>query len=236
MQNYDSKFKILTFLFVVLVFIFLFFNFANAQSSPQFLVSWQTKTYAPSWYQGKIFPTKDTFVEINFELIENGKIADLSKEKVRWYINDDLAANEEKRGLGLKSLKFMMPDYPGRETEIRIEIFHYKGGEVIYKIFKIPSINSEAVIDSPYPNNKISVGLSTFKIYPFFFNAKSLSDLGVEWSAMGQKSDAGGNPWQLNLNIDQKTPKNTEIDISVSVKNLLKELEFASRSVKLFIQ
>ena len=74
--------------------------------------------------------------------------------------------------MGIKSLRFSMPDYPGRTTEVRIEIFHYKGGEVIGKIINIPSVWPEVVIDAPYADNKIGVGLSVFKAFPFFSTLK----------------------------------------------------------------
>lgn len=225
---------IFTFLIVILIFAFLFLNLADA-ASPQFLVSWQSKNYAPSWYQGKIFPTKGSMVEVSFELMDNGKIADLSKEKIRWYINDKLEKNENS-GLGIKSLMFSMPDYFGRTTEVRIEIFHYKGEDVIGKIINIPSASPEIIIDSPYFGDKISVGSSIFKAFPFFFNIKNLYDLSIEWSAMGQRSENFANPWQLSLNIDQKAPKGMEVRLSVSVKNLLKELEFAGENMRLVIK
>jgi len=237
MQNYKSKFKILTFYIVILIFTFLIFNFTDAQASQEFLVSWQAESYVPSWYNGKILPTKGSLVEVNFELIDKAKIANLSKEKVRWYINDKLMVNEE-NGLGLKSLRFAMPDYPGRETEIRIQIFHYQeGSDVLDKIIRIPSVSSEAVIDAPFPDRKINVGSSSFKTSPFFFNVKNLSDFKVEWSAFGQRiEEPSPDQWSLNLNIDSRTPKGTEISLSVSIKNLLKELEFVSKSVKLLVQ
>lgn len=223
-------------LFVILIFTFSFLNFADAQTTePQFLVSWQAKTYAPSWYQGKVFPVKGASVEVNFELIDNGKIADLSKEKVRWYINDKLEKNEYS-GFGIKSLRFSTRDYPGQITEVRIEIFHYKDGDVIGKIVEIPSVRPEIVIDSPYSDNKINIGLSVFKAFPFFFNVKNLDSLSTEWSAMGQRSEGSGNPWQLNLNIDQKAPKGMEVGLSISVKNLLEEMEFGGKNLKLQIK
>lgn len=221
---------------IILIFTFLFFNFANAQiTASQFLVSWQAKTYAPSWYQGKFFPVKDASVGISFELIDNGKIADLSKEKVRWYVNDKLEKNEE-NGLGIKSINFSTRDYPGQTTEVRIEIFHYKNGDVLGKIIEIPSVRPELIVDLPYADNQIGVGQSIFRAFPFFFDINGLDNLSVEWSAMGRQSEGSGNPWQLNLNIDQKAPKGMEVGLSVSVKNLLKELEFASKSMKLVIK
>ncbi len=224
--------KISTTLFLI-IFLFSIFCLSFTQaSSPQFMVSWQAKTYVPSWYQGKIFPTKDSMVEVRFELIDNNKIADLSREKIRWYVNDDLMKNEE-NGLGIKSLKFLMPDYPSQTSEVRIQIFHYKNGEILDKIIRIPSMSPEIVIDSAYPNNEINVGSSIFYAWPFFFNVANLNQLSIDWSAMGEKAENyEGDPWQMNLEIDQKMPKGTEINISAFVKNIFEDLEFARKETR----
>src|SRR3989338_8026257 len=122
--------KLKTLIFLIVVFVFLILNSVDAQTAlPQFLVSWQAQSYAPARYQGKIFPTKGTPIVISFELIDNGKIVDLSKTAVRWYINDELVKNED-NGLGIKSLQFNLPDYAGQETEIRIAIPDYKGSQL----------------------------------------------------------------------------------------------------------
>jgi hypothetical protein len=234
MKDYTSKFKILVFLFSI--FYFLFSIFANAQTSPQFLISWQADGYAPSWYQGKILAINGTPIEISFELIDNGKLADLSKTKVRWYVNDKLIKNEND-GLGIKSFKITAPDYAGQETEIRIAVVDYKAGETLDEIVTIPVVNPEAVINAPYPDRKIGTGPSIFQVIPFFFNVKNLIGLSVDWSANEQKTEGlTGNPYLLNLNIGPETPKGTEIKISALVKNFLKELEFVSKSIQLQIK
>lgn len=225
--------NLIAFLFSV-SFALLPFNTMAAE--PQFLISWQAENYAPSWYSGKILPTKDTSVEISFELIDKGKLANLSKTKVRWYVNDELVKNE-KNGLGIKSLKIITPNYSGQETEIRISVVDYLGGETLDRIIKIPVVGPEVLIDSPYPDKKISAGLSIFQAIPFFFNIKNLNSLSVEWSVNEQKP-AGlfFNPWLLNLNIGPETPIGTEIKLSVLVKNILKELEFASKKLQVYVQ
>ncbi len=240
MKNDNVKFKnsrkILTFLIVILIFTFLFLHFASAQTAPQFFVSWQAQDYAPSWYSGKILPINGTPIEISFELIDKGKIADLSKTKVRWYVNDELVKNEE-NGLGIKNLRIITPGYTGQETEIRISVVDYLGGEILDKIIKIPVVGPEVLIDSPYPDKKISTGSSIFQAVPFFFNIKNLNSLSVEWSANEQKpTGLSANPWLLNLNIGPETPIGTEIKISVLVKNILKELEFAGKSIQLQVK
>jgi len=231
-----SNIKIFIFSVSIFYFLFSIFYLAGAQTSPQFLVSWQAQSYIPNWYQGKILPTNGTPTEISFELIDKGKLADLSKTKVRWYINDELVKNEE-NGLGIKSLKIITPNYSGQETEIRISVVDYLGGETLDKIIKIPVVGPEVLIDSPYPDKKISAGSSIFQAIPFFFNIKNLNSLSIEWSANEQKpAGLSANPWLLNLNIGAETPTGTEIKLSVLVKNILKELEFASKSVQLQIK
>jgi len=105
------------------------------------------------------------------------------------------------------------------------------------RIIKIPVVGPEVLIDSPYPDKKISAGSSIFQAIPFFFNIKNLNSLSIEWSANEQKpAGLSANPWLLNLNIGAQTPTGTEIKLSVLVKNILKELEFASKSVQLQIK
>ncbi len=235
-QPRAEKFKnISTFLSVILVFSFLFLNFSFAQSSPQFLVSWQAQNYAPSWYEGKILPINGTQVNINFELIDGGKLADLSKTIVRWYVNDKLIINE-KSGLGIKNLKINAPDFNGDNTEIRIALVNYKGGELIDKIVEIPVSGPEAVINAPYPDGKIGIGSSVLGLIPFFFNISDISNFSIDWLVNGRTPDSSNNPYLFNLNIGSDTPQNTQINISVSVKNILKTLEFTSQSINLIVK
>ena len=226
------------FIFSVSIFYFLLSTFylVEAQSSPQFLISWQAESYAPSWYQGKILAINGTPISISFELIDNAKIADLSKTKVRWYVNDKLIKNEND-GLGIKSLKITVPDYAGQETEIRISIVDYKGGEILDKIIRIPVRGPEAVINVPYPDAKISTGLSIFQATPFFFNIKDRNSLSIEWSANEQKAEgAFDNPWSLNLNIDPRIPSGFVVGLRATVQNILNQLETASKTIQLKVK
>jgi len=225
----------LTAVFLLAIGYWLLAISVNAQAKPQFLVSWQAQNYAPYWYQGKILPIKGTPVSISFELIDNGKIADLSKTTVRWYVNDNLVLNEN-NGLGIKNLKINIPDYSGGQTEIRIVVLDYLPSGMIDKLIEIPVRGAEAIINVPYADRKIKTGSSIFGLSPFFFNIKDLSNLSVDWSVNGQKPLAGGNPYVLDLNIGSETPKDTAINLSVSIKNILKDLEFASQNIQLQVK
>ena len=220
---------------IVFLILYLVSGKNSLAASPQFLVSWQVENYAPAWYQGKIFPVKDTPIVVSFELIENGRLVNLSNQKIRWYINDDLVKNEDD-GLGIKSIRFNIPDYRGRETTIKIVVWDYLA-EALYKIVQIPVLSPEAVIDYPYPTKEINTGLSIFQVIPFFFNVQSINDLAAEWSANGEKAgEPGDNSWQLKLNIDSQTKSGTAVDLTTSINNPLQLLESATKSIHLQIK
>ena len=231
MKNFNQKLKIPVLLFAICYLLFAIFYFAGAQTAPQFLVSWQADSYVPSWYQGKIFPTNGSKIGVNFELLENGKIVNLSKIKVRWYINDKLIRNES-NGLGIKSLSFTTSDYPGYETEVRITLPDYKGN-VLDEIIRIPVVSAEATIDSPYSDNQVYIGGSSFLAHPFFFNIKKLNELSFEWFVDGRLAKEGERMDKLDLNIDPFTPSGWEINVQPIIKNLLNQMEFAGKNIKL---
>jgi hypothetical protein len=209
---------------------------SQAQTAPQFMVSWQANSYAPSWYSGKIFPTKDSAIEIGFELIDGGKLADLSKTAVRWYVNDKWVKNEND-GLGIKYLRFITADYPGNDTEIRISVPSYKNFGPLDKIFSIAIVKPQVVIDAPYANREISSGKNIFQAIPFFFSAKDLTKIFYRWFVDNREvSDLGDNFRILDLTVPQEAPKGTIINIKAAVKNLLKDAEFASGNLNVKIK
>ncbi len=219
---------------IILIFVFFSINFANAQSSPQFLASWQADSYAPGWYQGKIFPTRGSLISVSFELVNNDKIANLSRKKIRWYINDKLVKNESS-GLGIKTLKFINNNPPGSDIEIKIVVVDY-GSKPLYKIIRVPAAAPEAVIAAPYAERKISSGKNLFRVFPFFFNIKTLNELSFEWRANRQTAEPGENPQELNLNIGDQTPPGAAINLKAIIKNIANQFEFASKNLNLTIK
>jgi len=211
-------------------------NSAYAQASPQFLISWKAQNYVPDWYAGKILPTAGTQIEVNFELIDNGKLADLSNAKVRWYINDKLVKNEN-NGLGIKKINLITPNYFGQTVQVRIAIVNFLGGGLIDKMIDIPVVQPEAVINAPYAGNEIKTGGSIFEIFPFFFNTDNRENFSVQWSVLGQEPKSQkGDPFSLDLNIDPQMPIGSGIGLSVVVSNILKTLESASQTINLTVR
>ena len=154
-----------------------------AHADTDFMVDWQTKTYVPAWYGGRAFPTNQSFVTISFELIENGRVADLSKTAVRWYVDDKLIKNET-NGLGIRQIIVFNKKYGNDILGIKIAIPDYKG-QALTKLFEIPVKNPEVVIDVPYAKKKVARGDDMLYAWPFFFNAASADNLRVQWTVDG---------------------------------------------------
>ncbi len=202
-------------------------------AAPQFLVSWQAKSYAPNWYQGKILPTKGSSLTVSFELVDGGKIADLSRAKVRWYVNDKLVKNETD-GLGIKSLDISVPDYGGQETAIRISLPDYAASPLDY-VVRIPVKSPEVVIDGR--STPLKAGDNSFEAIPFYFNASDLNNLAFDWSANGDRAaNNTDTPWLLNLSIDPNTPPGFAVSLQVAVQSFLNQLEFASKTMRLGVK
>lgn len=227
--------------FIFFLAVVLFFNFSGGpvfgqavqsprQNEPQFMVSWQAKSFVPFWYAGKILPTKGSQVSVSFELIDAGSLADLSKSRVRWYVNDKLVRNED-NGLGIKSFQFTLPDYANFVTEVKITVLDYKSFSQLNKVVAIPSAAPKIAINAPFAD--LTAGKNPFEAAPFFFNIKKLSDLSYTWSANNQTAENGGNatPWLIDLEIDPLMPKNSEMAFSVLAQNKSNSFEFAEKKL-----
>lgn len=203
---------------------------ANAQTGFEFLISWQADSYIPDWYAGKSLPVAGASIQINFELINDGKPVNLSQNIVRWYVDGNLVQNEN-NGLGIKSLITAIPKNSNNEALVKISIIDY-ADSVLEKTFIIPISKPEAVIDSPYPGNKIESGLSVFRLIPFFFNIDNLNSLAVKWSANNIDSQSyADNLWQLNLNIGGQISTGTKIILGAVIRNPLNQLESANAAI-----
>ena len=232
------QFKILIFFSLLFTIYYLLFTPVHAQTAPEFMVSWQTQNYVPVWYVGKIFPTNGARISVRFDLIDNGRVADLLSPtcekmndnkahpcRVRWYVNDDLRINED-NGFGIKTFSFANTSvYDGNDIEVHISIPNYHG-QSLDKIILIPVKSPELTIEVPNYDQRVGKE-SKFIAWPFFFN--SIAGLSFQWLMDG--AEVGDNSPFLNLSIDPATLPTTKINLEIQVQNA--NLETARKSVKL---
>lgn len=204
---------------------------ASGQVAPEFMVTWKANSYIPTNYPGKALPSNGSKVEVAIELIDRGKIADLSRTEVRWFINNRL----QNSVIGLKNFSFIAQRLKG-DHEVRIDLLNYRGVNLT-KTITIPLVNPEVVIDSPYPENLLTAGLDNFfQALPYFFNIPDPSEIKFVWSANGLKTEGAVLRSDiLNLNTAE-LPSGTNLNLEVITQNILNSLEVASKSINLRIR
>ena len=225
------KYKLIIILLVTYSLIANSFQ-ASAQTSAEFLVSWQAKNYTPSEFKGKALPSRGSQVNASFELIQDGKLVNLSKTEVRWFLNKKL----EKSGLGLKTISFFIPRAATGGQFLKISLPAYKGAKLEQSVF-IPLAEPEIVIDAPYPDGRITAGNNIFTLLPYFFNnIITPQQLSVRWEANNLPAVAESESPHV-LNLDASLGKSGEqIRLTVAAVNSLDDLEFANTTLKLEIQ
>lgn len=216
-------------LFIGIAMLCFGFGFLHTNAATEFMTNWEAKTYTPEWYTGKAFPTFQSFITVGFELIENGKIADLSKTGVRWYVDDVLYKNEI-NGLGIKNFTIYNQKYGGDTTSIKIVIPSYKGA-VLEKTIAIPVKNPEVVIDAPFFEKRATRQAHDLFAWPFYFNAASKDLLNIEWRAEGGAAQAAKVGDAFKLSIDRDVEEGTRYKIEAFIKNQRKTTEEARASM-----
>jgi hypothetical protein len=237
--------------FVLMLSLFCLFSFlpTKAQTAPtlpslalpetpdyNFLISWKANNYVPSDYQGRIMPSKNSEVEVSFDLLDKGTIIDISKQQINWNLNH----RSLRSGIGLQSIKITFNS--NSEQLLEIELPDYKDAK--YKMayldyfIKIPGRAPEVVINAPYPNNIIKIGQNPFQALPYFFNITNLGQLKFEWSVDGQKQTNSQYPHILGLDLSSlsQPQEGSNTSIEVFTQNLSNQLEFATQNINLDIK
>lgn len=195
---------------------------ANSQVAPEFLVSWKTDSYVPPGYIGKALPTRNSRVDIALELIDNGRLVNLSQNEIRWFVNNKL----QKSGMGIKNFTMLQPTI-NVAPEIRISVINYRGIN-LDKTITIPLANPDVAI--------ISVEGFTFRALPYFFNIKTANELKYTWSVNDFKTEGEvNNPDILTLDVRGGQIGNT-LNLKLLVKNLANPLEQAVLLTNLLLQ
>lgn len=235
MKNINLKFKII----FIAVFTVLITNYqlpiTSAQTSPQFLVSWQAQSYVPAWYEGKIIPSAGSKVSVSFELIDGGKIVNLSQTAVRWYLGDKLVKNENS-GLGIKNYSFINNNYGNDSVDVRISLPDYNGN-TLDKVISIPLKSPEIDLETKKYDRKLSKGDNLIIGWPFFFNTNDVKNLAFSWSAQGNGVDLSSkNLLFFNVNIGADIQSGTSVMVQSFAQNLKNNIESARKLMQFEVE
>lgn len=211
MKNFLKNTSLLSLVAIVAA---LTFTTASAQQAPEFMVTWKSNNYAPPNFQGKILPIANSQIEMALEIIDGGKLANLSGNEIRWLIND----TELKSGVGLKNISFAAEGVKG-DQEIEITVKKYKGQD-LEKTIEIPLTRPEVVIVG---------GPDIFEALLYFFNITNLNQAEITWFANGDTVKG----FVINPAIidTSDVPARSEIALKAEASNLGRPLEVGEESI-----
>jgi len=200
-------------LFQIIIGTFLFSKVANA-AEPKFMITWKSSNYAPSWFDGKIFPINNSSITVSFEAISQnkedfGKILDLKDKEVRWYINGDQVGS----GYGKKLFSFKNGDFSGSDIDIRISLEYFdvelEKSYFVDKYFVIPIKSPEIIIENKSFSSQYPIGSKiNLRAIPLFFN--SLPELlNIQWNINNKIiENIFPNLLEAQINIESEIPGN----------------------------
>lgn len=195
---------------------------------PRFMITWRAESLVPPGFSGKVLPTTNSPVFASFELVDGGRLVELSKYTVQWHLNDELI----KSGLGIQTAEFLVPPFSGESVDLRVQLPNYKNNFIV-KTVEIPVTSPEVVIEAPFPEGKFVTPSIQIKGLAFFFNAPSPSALSYSWTVNGESPANAENPATLNINLNPDAPLGSVLNIRLKVQNPTAELESANKSLNL---
>lgn len=224
----------------IAVFFAFFHNPALAQTAtPELIVTWQAQNYQPADYKGKNLATLGSPIIAAVELIDNGKLIDLSKTVITWFQNGEVIVN----GAGTKRIAFNLNGLIGDRVLLEADVDYEKKSPDGKKITIplqgtaiIPVAEPKTVIAAPHVfNQAIRAGVHNFKALPFFFNIKSLKELVFSWSVNEQQEASAQNPDVLNLEITSENPDPVPINLKAAISNINNIIETAKDEMRLIL-
>ncbi len=216
---------------LLLVLMITTANACTAKAATEFLTSWKANTFVNAAYTGKILPTRGSQVTLAFELLDNDKIADISKNEVAWF----RGGSKFDSGLGKRKTTLTLPTLNNNESVIVKIIVRQNKGANIEKFVIIPIASPEVVINSPYPLNIISAGLSSFAPMFYFWNTDKTSNLLVSWTNGNEETQELAGNSVLQLSIPAGVAK-TQLRLAATAKNPEREFENANDSINLIVK
>jgi hypothetical protein len=226
--------------FVFSLFCLFFFGIVSAATpkkstpislpvdfGPQILLTWKAQNYTPIEYAGKSIPVGNTSVLASMELLDNGKLVDLTDIRVNWYLDGEFFDG----GLNKHSILIRLPKLPINKILIRAEIQNYKESDIVRAV-EIQPIRPEVVIESGYPYSFLYSLTHTLKATVYYFNVKNPTSLVYAWKVNDVAATSNENPSLLDVVLPDSTPNKFLLTTSLSVTDPESSSLFSSALVE----
>ncbi|MEK7507639.1 MAG: hypothetical protein AAB602_00960 [Patescibacteria group bacterium] len=205
---------------------------SRAQTSPpRILLTWQANSYVPAGYFGKALPGPSSIVTASVEIIDQGKIADLSGNNIYWYLDSSLVGS----GIGKKTVNIRAGSRALQETKLMVQIPGYKGG-LLFKTIFLFIASPAAVIEAPYGAESFRDNSVAVKGVPYFYNVTDLSTLIFNWTVNGQSVPAATSTEEksnLTVSINPDAAQGSRLDIGLTIRDPKERFYHGSGNLRL---
>jgi hypothetical protein len=219
--------RIIVFILLVAGYQLLVTNI-NAQTPAQVILTWQANNFYPADFNGKPAATPNTPVTVAAEVLQGGKLTDLSQTTFTWYVDEKF----QSRGNGLKEIVFTVDKSVGDSHFVRVNI--QSDSDVFENSIRIPVSSPVVILKTPYPNQLVRTGSKPeITAVPYFFNINAFRDLNFSWQLGTGEIKESGNDNRLVLNIGTTPPPENTIQITGTARNKNSLLETATSRIRL---
>ncbi|MFA5870523.1 MAG: hypothetical protein WC842_01370 [Candidatus Paceibacterota bacterium] len=170
-----------------IIFFVLFFGFFSSSyaGNPELIVTWRADNFYPTTYVGKAIPSSGTKIYVAIEAFQDGKLLDISKSVIEWRKNRERI----QQGMGQKETIVVFNE--NDETNFVSVSVGWNGGS-LEKSITIPVAKPRLILELPYVNGVVPKNTDiAITAMPYFFNAKSFSDLSFSWQIGALKRGTG---------------------------------------------
>lgn len=222
-MNRKIRIKLLLIVFIFLGLFSISTQNSKSQVAPMFWVTWKAENYSASTFNGKSLPSYGSPITVSFELILDGKVADLKNEEILWYVDGAFVS----KSLGMKEYSFRSNIGTGAHS-VRIEITKFQKNNTLMKNVQIPVSLPEVVLDSPYSRSNVTSDYIALEAKPYFFNVSQISGLMYDWKVNNvAPTSTAEDPSKIIIAFPKDMPSGSQILVNVGVRNALRRNEKA---------
>lgn len=222
------------FLLGALLFVAASIKGGAQTQSPQVIITWKATSYAPPGYAGKVLPGPGSPMLASVQILDKGKIADLTGKTIRWYLDGSLI----RTSTGNPHVTFAAPERAAPSSfELSMQIPGYQidatRSELLFSTIIVPLAAREVVIEAPYPERRFRGASFAVTGVPYFFNVREPAALNFSWTVNGKAVTSTEDKELLEVRFTKAPAANTSVNVGLIVRDPSEDLNAGLKSITL---
>ncbi len=141
------------------------------------LITWRSESQVPTWYQGRVLPTKNSKIYLSAQGLLNGKNVDLSSHTIAWFID----GTQQMSAVGKTAFSFIAGKYAAAKYTVTAKVVE-NAIEVASGNTLIPIAPPKLVINIPYADRTLPRNDAILEALMYFFSTIDTAPSTFAWS------------------------------------------------------